>query len=190
MSATLISHNLDLLRLQNEGYELQIISGVGVHLLIHNIPYVNSQCQVLRGTLVAPLTLNNDVTVTPLDNHQTWFIGEHPCNKDGSEIFGIKHTSTKTDFGDGIIVDHSFSSKPLNGVKYLDNHAKMTRYIEIISAPAHSLQPETTAKTFSLIVDDNSSVFHYADTASSRAGIGAIAGGKLSSKIWVLFNQS
>ena len=176
MLATQINLSPDLQRLQNDGFELEIRRNVGVHLLIHNIPYVNSQRQVLRGTLVTPLSLNNETTITPLDNHQTWFIGDHPCNKDGSEIFGIKHGSNKQDFGDGIVVDHSFSSKPLNNVKYPDYHSKMTRYIEIISAPAYSIQPGVKAQNFKLILDnEDASVFHYADTASTRAGTCALA---------------
>ena len=65
MSATLINHSPDLLRLQNEGYELEIVRGVGVHLLVHAVPYVNAQKQILLGTLVTPLTLNAEVTVNP-----------------------------------------------------------------------------------------------------------------------------
>jgi len=187
MLATPINPSPDLQRLQNEGFELEIRRGVGVHLLLHNVPYVNSQRQVLRGTLVTPLSLNNEKTITPLDNHQTWFIGEHPCNCDGSEIFGIKHGSQKQDFGDGIVINHSFSSKPLNGVKYPDYYAKMTRYVEIISAPARSLQPSVKAQNFKLIFDnEETSVFHYADTASTRAGIGAISGKLATQKIAII----
>lgn len=177
----------DIQRLLNEGFEVEIRRGIGAHLLVHNVPYVNPQRQVRRGTLVTPLSLNNEITITPLDNHQTWFIGEHPCNNDGSEIFGIKHVSQKQDFGDGIVVDHSFSSKPLNGVKYPDYYAKMTRYAEIIAAPARSLQSSVKAQNFKVIVDnEETSVFHYADTASTRAGIGAIAGKLSNQKIAII----
>ena len=136
MSEILISHSQDIQRLQNEGYELEIVDS---HLLVHNVPYVNSQKQVLRGTLVTPLTLNGNITVSPVDNHQTWFIGEHPCNNDGSEIIEIKNSSVRSPLGNKIFVDHAFSSKPLGGVKYADYHAKMAKYIDIISAPARSL---------------------------------------------------
>lgn len=187
MLATPINLSPDLQRLQNEGYEIEIRRGIGVHLLLHNLPYVNSQRQVLRGTLVTPLSLNNDMTITPLDNHQTWFIGEHPCNNDGSEIFGIKHGSQKQDLGDAIMVDHSFSSKPRNGAKYSDYYSKMTTYAEIISAPARSLQPEVKAQNFKVILEnEESSIFHYADTASTRAGIGAIAEKLATQKIAII----
>src|SRR5450755_3001527 len=165
MSATLINHSPDLLRLQNEGYSLQIVGGTALHLLVH-IPYVNAERQVLWGTLVSPLSVSGETTIRPVsDTHQTWFIGEHPCNTDGTEITGIKHGTALTDFGSGIVVNHSFSAKPLNGVPYVDYHAKMTQYIAIISAPAHSIDPDATATNFRPVLnEDNQSVFLYADT--------------------------
>ena len=176
MSATLISRSPDLLRLQNEGYALQIVQGAGAHLLVHDVPYVNSKGEVVEnGTLITPLVLNADVTISPVANHQTWFIGQHPCNADGSEISGIKHGG-QVDLGDKIVANYSFSAKLRGGASYPNYHAKMSQYINIIMAPARSLKPDVKVKTFRTIVDDNpASVFKYVDTASSRAGIGAIA---------------
>jgi len=52
----------------------------------------------------------------------------------------------------------------------------MTRYAQIISAPAESLDPGVSAKTHKVVESHGEeSVFHYLDTASSRAGIKAIA---------------
>jgi len=52
----------------------------------------------------------------------------------------------------------------------------MTRYAQIISAPAESLNPGVSAKTHKVVESHGEeSVFHYLDTASSRAGIKAIA---------------
>jgi hypothetical protein len=58
MSATLIARSHDLLRLREAGFSVQVARGSGIHLLVHDVPYVNAQRQVLRGTLVAPLELN------------------------------------------------------------------------------------------------------------------------------------
>lgn len=175
MSATLIARSPDLLRLREAGYSVQVVRGNGVHLLVHDVPYVNAQRQVLRGTLVAPLELNGDVTVNPPGNHQTWFIGQHPCEIDGREITGLKHGSQQQDFGDGVVVDHSFSTKRRDGVPYADNFEKFVHYITILTAPVQALEPGATARLHRPIVDElePSSVFHYADTASSRARIGA-----------------
>ena len=177
MSATLIGRSPALQRLQNEGYELEIRNGTnGVILLVHSVPYVNSQREVKRGTLMTPLELSGESAASPVSNHQAWFIGEHPCNQDGTEISEIKHSSGKQDYGGGVAVDHGFSAKLRNGINYPDYFVKMTRYIEIISAPAQYLQRGVTAKTFKPIVEEaGASVFNYADSASSRAGIGVMS---------------
>ena len=52
----------------------------------------------------------------------------------------------------------------------------MTRYIEIVSAPAQSLQSGLTARTYKPVqADEAESVFCYVDSASSRAGIAAVS---------------
>src|SRR5438093_183681 len=143
MSHQPVSRSPDLKRLRDEGYDVEVRSN---HLLVTGVPYVNSQKVILRGTLVSELTLAGEVTTTP-GTHVAMFIGDHPCNKDGSEIAQIKHGSANKDLGNGLVVNHSFSNKPPDG--YKDYYAKMTRYIEIISHPALSIDPSLTAKNFS-----------------------------------------
>lgn len=169
MSHALISLNPDLLRLQNEGYEVEVRSG---HLLIHSVPYVNAKGEIALGTLVSDLTMAGNLTSRP-GSHVAMFIGEHPCNKDGSEIQQIKHNSSHMPLAPDVVAQHSFSNKPPQG--YADYYEKMARYIEIISAPAKSLQPYVTARTYRVIeAAPEDGAFNYVDTASSRAGIGAI----------------
>lgn len=170
MSHELINRSADLRQLRDEGYELELRSN---HLLIHSIPYLNSAGIVDRGTLVSDLTLAGDVTTIP-GNHVAWFVGDHPRQKDGREIPQIKHGTQTTQLAQDIVVDHSFSNKPTQG--YANYHEKMTRYIAIISAPAQSLDPTMTARTYKPVVaSPEHSVFEYLDTASSRAGISAIS---------------
>jgi len=170
MSHALISRNPDLQHLQNDGYEVEVRSN---HLLVHSVPYVNAKGEVALGSLVSDLTMAGDLTTRP-GSHVAMFIGDHPCNKDGSEIQQIKHNSGHMALAPDLVALHSFSNKPPQG--YADYYEKMSRYIEIISAPARSLQPEVTARTYRVIEAGTHSegVFHYLDTASSRAGIGAI----------------
>jgi len=175
MLAALISRNPDLQRLHDDGYTVEIVHKTGLHLLVHDIPYLNGQGQIQRGSLVCPIYLKeNDLTNAPA-NHQAWFIGEHPCTVDGKPIPGIVHSSSRHDMGDGIVVDHGFSTKPGPG-GYPDYHAKMTHYINVISAPAQHVDPRVTAKLYKPVTTTEDSVFLYADTASTRAGIGALAG--------------
>jgi len=143
------------------------------HLVVYDVPYVNAKREVKRGTLVSLLDLAGEVTVPP-KTHVIMFAGEHPCDKDGRELSKIKHGSARQQICDGLVVDHSFSSKPVGG--YKDYYEKVAAYAAIISSPAEAIDPNATARTRRVIVsDDPDSVFNYADTASSRAGITAVS---------------
>lgn len=160
----------DITRLRNKGYEVEIR---GTHLLVSHVPYVNAAGQIEFGTLVSTLALAGN-TITRPDTHVVHFIGSHPCNKDGSIIAQIQHASLTQTLADGIVVNHSFSNKPANG--YVDYYEKMNRYVEVISAPAQSLDPSVTARTFRVIeATPEESVFNYLDTNSSRAQIEPIS---------------
>jgi len=161
-----INRSPDLKQLRDEGFEIEVKGG---HLIVHHIPYVNNNREIKMGKLISTLTLNNNVTMKP-DNHVIYFMGEQPCNKDGTFITAIQHANPNQLLFDEIIMNFSFSNKPPNG--YDNYHQKVTRYIEIISAPAKSIDPSVTAKTFKLIENvDEESVFKYIDTNSSRANI-------------------
>jgi len=169
MLQRLTSHSPDLQRLVDDGYDLEIGAG---HLLVRNIPYVNTKGEIRYGTLVSELTLAGDSTKKP-GTHVTHFVGEHPCHRSREEISEIKHQTAKRDLGDGLIIDHSFSSKPAAG--YIDYYEKMTTYIAIISSPAQSIDPNATPRIYQVSeTDEVESVFNYLDTASSRAGISKI----------------
>ena len=166
MSHSLISRSPDLRRLRDEGYEVQVCAG---YLLVHSVPYVNAIGETAFGTLVSDLVLAGDVTTTG-GTHVVHFVGDHPCDLAGAQIAQIKHSTGATPLPGDIIAQHSFSNKPPDG--YRDYHHKMTRYIEIIGAPARSRDPSVVATTFKRIeTEPGQSVFAYVDTASSRAGI-------------------
>jgi hypothetical protein len=161
-----INRSPDLKRLRDEGFEIEVKGG---QLIVHHIPYVNNNREVKFGKLITPLSLNNDVTIKP-DNHVINFMGEYPCNNDGTIITAIQHQALNQPLFDGIIINFSFSNKPPNG--YDNYYHKVTLYAEIISAPAKSIDKTATANTFKVIVDsEDESVFNYIDSNSSRANI-------------------
>lgn len=169
MSQTPVNPSPDVLRLINEGYEVEIR---GAHLLIAHVPYVNSARAVCFGTLVSTLALNGNVITKP-DTHVVHFAGEHPCHRDGSLMREIQHASGNTTLADGIHVNHSFSNKPRDG--YADYYEKMSRYVEILSAPARAIDPTVKAQTHRVIESKpDECVFHYLDTNSTRAEIGGV----------------
>lgn len=167
MSQQPISRSADLKRLWNDGYQIEIRSG---HLLMLGVPYVNARCEVARGTLVSTLVLAGDVTQPP-DTHVAHFIGDYPCNADGTEIVKMQMGSQRVSLGDGLMTNHSFSSKPSSG-RYADYYEKMVTYATIISSSAFHLDPAASPKTFAPVrAEGTEFIFNYLDTASSRAGI-------------------
>ncbi len=165
MSHQLISRSKDLQRLQDEGFEIQIRDG---YLIVYGIPFINSNQEVKLGILIAQLTIANGQVSKPV-THIIHFMGEAPCNKDGSKILGILHSNPNTQLFDDIILNFSFSNKPKGG--YNDHYEQVTRYVEIISAPAISKDPKVTARTYKKMQSDYAGAFKYFDTNASRSNI-------------------
>lgn len=168
MSTELLSLSPDLKRLVDEGYFAQI---KGNYLLVRDVPYVDGQIRVKRGTLISTLNMSGNVTQRP-DTHVVFFDGEYPCRADGSQISSISKSSGDFNLGNGVVAKHDFSSKPDGG--YANYYDKMTTYVAILSGPARSIDPEADARSFRTPDDEEQSVFQYVDTASGRVGIGAL----------------
>lgn len=169
MSQLLVNHSPDLKQLRDKGYEIEVIGG---HLVVHQIPYVNSLKEIKFGKLISTLRLQGNRTLKP-DNHVIMFQGEQPCNIDGSVIQAIVHGSANVKVAVGITANLSFSNKPQGGfVNYFD---KVVNYVKIISHPAKAIDPSVTAETYNLVIDkENDSIFQYVDTNSSRANITSV----------------
>jgi len=168
MSVQLINHSPDLKRLRDEGYSVYVTGGL---LVIEDVPYVKANKEVTTGKLVSRLVLSGQKAAYNND-HVAFFVGEMPHHATGEAINQILHQGNAVDLGNNIIANMSFSSKPASG--YKDYHHKMTTYINIIGAPAYSLEPSISAKQYRALQDDESSVFKYIDTNSSRASITSI----------------
>lgn len=179
MSRRPIARSPDLIRLQNEGYDLDIRGGF---LLIRNVPYVGADQTLRVGILISRLELSGDVTNKPRD-HVAYWTGEHPCHSDGRKIRTIENGSAPQVLHDGVRADHTFSAK----ADYRDYHHKMTTYIARISGEAAKLDPSADARTYPAIpAEDGSGPFKYLDTASSRAGISAINGKLAGQKVGIV----
>nr|WP_295680082.1 DUF6791 domain-containing protein [uncultured Nevskia sp.] len=85
---------------------------------MREVPYVDSQRQVRRGTLISSLTMAGDVTRTP-DTHVVYFDGEYPCGADGKPIHQISHQSGILNLGNGMLrLENSTVSGNTNGEPY------------------------------------------------------------------------
>lgn len=159
----------DLKRLRADGYFVQIR---GALLVMREVPYVTAERQVRTGTLISSLNMAGDVTQKP-DTHQVWFDGDFPCNADGTQLKGIGNGAGNHDLGNGVTAKFHLSSKPDAG--YADYYEKMTTYAGVISGPAAVLKAGSTPRVFRSPEEEGDGVFNYLDTASARAGIGALA---------------
>ncbi|MBN9430889.1 MAG: ThiF family adenylyltransferase [Bosea sp.] len=170
MSRALFSRNADLAKLREEGYFVQVVGGF---LVMREVPYVDADRKVRRGTLISSLTLAGDQTRPP-DTHVMHFDGDYPCFADGTRISAIGHQSKRFNLGHGLTAEHAFSSKPEGG--YRDYHHKMTTYASILAGPAAVLNPAATPRPYRALdeEEDGHSVFNYVETASDRVGIGAL----------------
>jgi hypothetical protein len=168
MSLQLINLSPDLKRLRDEGYFVQVKSGL---LLMRDVPYVDAHKQVRFGILISSLTLAGDVTQRP-DTHVVHFDGDLPCDANGRPLTAIVNQSAEFNLGHGVTAKHMFSSKPAAG--YADYYEKMTIYAAMLAGPAEVLKPGIRPTVFRLPEEEEESVFNYAETASDRVGIGAL----------------
>lgn len=171
MSRQLISRNGDLRQLSDDGYDVDIVAG---HLVMRDVPYVDQHRRIRRGTLVSRLTLAGDVTIAPND-HQAWFAGALPCDREGRPLIGMVHANQDRDHGGGLRTNHWLCSRPL-GREFKDHHEKMTTFALQISNHATAIDPTVSARTGRIVSDQSDeSPFVYVDTATPRSGIGSLA---------------
>jgi len=182
MSHPLIDRSPDLTRLRNDGFEVQIKEP---NLLIGSVPYVNAKREVRRGTLVSELSMAGGVTIKP-GTHVAHFVGEFPCKADGTEL-GFRHPGGTQAVGNGIANDHTFSLKRFGTDGYDNYYDKVVTYVGMIESQAHVIDPTATARTFRVIpTSEEQSSFKYFDTATSRAGIGAVSEKLAMSKVGII----
>ena len=171
MSAALTSRDPYLKRLVDEGFELELRETI---LLVHSVPYVREDQSLARGILVCVLSLDTaGLTSCPQTDHTIYFIGGSPCNRDGSLMTSIIHNSNKATVGDGIEVNHYFSSKPETPPHLYDNiYDKVVMYESHLAGAARSHDKAANARTFAAVENaGDDSPFAIPDSASARYGI-------------------
>lgn len=173
MSLLLISRSPDLEELHLAGYAIDVKSGF---LVVNQVPYLDANGQVQRGTLSCPLELAGDRTAQPSD-HTMYFKGGAPHRADGRPL-QIIADSVRQNPVPGVWADHRFSRVPMNETrKYNDYCHKVMTYIDLLEREAQTVDPSVTARTNSPVPVPQGveSVFVYTDTASARAGIGVVS---------------
>lgn len=172
MSQTPVSRSPDLSRLRADGYNVEFSKPA--HLVVRDVPYVNSRKEVARGILVTELDMAGGVTAQP-QNHVAFFMGGCPLMADGSPLLGA--TPTPPQQVGGIDIDCQLSRRPKNPDgsyrNYVDYYEKIRSYVDIVTGQAQALDRDATARTFPVVVPtaEDDSVFNYLDTASTKSGI-------------------
>ena len=174
MFQKLVNHNDDLRRLVEKGYAVGFDSN---HLIVRDIPYLDSAGQLQVGAIVAKLEFINQERVKQKD-HQVFFAGSVPHGLDRNPIpnlGGGPFQITLSEASQDVVVERSFSNKPKATGKFLDFFAKIESYVSIISGPAMELHG-ANPYTFRVMEEVTSdSVFKFHDTLTSLAEITDLA---------------
>jgi len=171
----LVNHNDDLRQLVAKGYATAADSN---HLVVRDIPYLDSERKLQVGAIVAKLEFIDQERVVQTD-HQVFFAGSVPHGLDGKPIPNLGGGPAQlmlSEASKDVVVQRSFSNKPKSTGKFTDFFAKIENYVAIISGPAIEAYG-ASPYTFRVVADVTSaSVFKFHDTLTSRAEITDLAG--------------
>jgi ThiF family len=167
---TRVSRNPDLARLAEKGYAIDVDGG---YLVVRDIPYLGPEGALRIGAIVTKLVFVDQDRVRQED-HQIFFAGSHPHNIDGSAIRNLGGggcTLTLSKAFEDVVVERSFSNKPVPPDVFADFFEKIESYVGIISGPAMHAHG-ATPYTFRRFIDvPSDSPFKLQDTLTSRAEI-------------------
>lgn len=163
-----LTHSPDLKRLYEQGYEIQVRDS---HIIIHSVPYLNSDKKPTRGIIVSSIeNIDADNIAHYGSEHVVFFAGEKPYNANGTELTSFSITEHKAEIIPGLKVNYQFSAKR----DYKDYYEKITAYVKRLREPLLDLGFKDDARTFLRHRSGNKSPHRFDDTNSSRAGMTAI----------------
>lgn len=165
----LASHNDDIKRLLEKGYAVAFDSD---HLVVRDIPYLDELGELRIGAIVSNFVSVDGDRIAQQD-HQILFAGSVPYGLDGAPIprlGGGPATLPLSEACNDVIVERSFSNKPVPEGRFADFFAKIENYVTIISGPAMS-RYNANPLTYRSVETTPDSVFHFHDTMTSRARI-------------------
>lgn len=185
MYQKLVSRNPDLAALVERGFAVAFDSNC---LVIRDIPYLGSTGELQVGAIVAKMVFIDGERVEQ-DDHQIYFAGGHPHQLDGTPIPNLSGGETTIHLsaacGD-VVVQRSFSNKPMPRGKFEDFAEKIESYVSIISGPAierHGRTPYTFRVVETVEPDP---IFKVQDTLTSRAQIADLNAGFADERVAVI----
>lgn len=167
VSNTPLAHNPAVERLERDGYHLTLLPG---HVVVNNVPYVSPTGDVAEGKLIMAVTISGDII--SVGDHQIEFMGQFPHTASGRKMTNLlSETVTGNQLADGIVSNYKFSNKPTSGEALDDCYKKFKHYESLICREAQAINPEAKAQIFKPIDRVDETIFCYADTNATRAGI-------------------
>lgn len=165
----LASHNPDIQKLIDHRYAIAFDGG---YLIVRDVPYLDANRKLQFGAIVTKV-VDVDTHRIRQEDHQVFFAGSAPYGLDGKPIPNLGGGATTlalSEVSRDIVVQRSFSNKPLPSGAFADFFEKIESYVGIISGPAIELHG-ATPYTGRIVEDIPESVFKVHDTLTSRAEI-------------------
>lgn len=174
MFQKLVSHNSDLRRLLEAGYACAID---GAYLVVRDIPYLDSNGAVQIGAIVTDLEFIDKERVKQKD-HQVFFAGGAPHGLDGRRVPNLGGGETRLTLSaacQDVVVQRSFSNKPIKTGAFPDFFGKIESYTAIIAGPAIARGAPSPYTFREVAGAEADTVFKFRDTLTSRARVSDLA---------------
>jgi hypothetical protein len=121
------------------------------------------------------------------EDHLIYFQGAYPCQANGEPIEALRNQTETLSLWEGFQVHHRFSNKPVGLERYPDHYEKVMNYIRIIANEAAAVDKNASPRSWRVLdPTEESTVFNYRDTASSRADILAVSNKTSMEKIAII----
>lgn len=149
------------------------VAVVGSHLILYDVPVVDSERRLQLGRLVTTF-IYTDASVTAPATHQVWFDGPFPCFSDGSPMEPLRHSEVQGgEVAPGVKARFYFSNKAPDFQGYTSHWLQLMHYWRLITDQARAIDPNCTSPigqgTLSVTAADTP--FRYPDAASARANV-------------------
>lgn len=171
MSQQLINRSPDLTQLVNAGYAIRIVDG---HLVVDEIPYLDKNLNIRRGSFACPLDATEDGTVPPA-YHVMSFAGDQPFDRHGRPIQALGSTSPCAPKVGNLELKLGFSNKlrERSGRRdYRDFFEKVQTYADIIVGEVQAVDSSITPKVGAQEnFNECEGPFCFPDSSTARAGI-------------------
>jgi hypothetical protein len=175
MSNALVSHNPDINRLVDKKYAVAFDDLP--YLIVRDIPYLDSERRLQIGAIVSKFVdVGQDRIVQ--EDHVIFFAGSVPHDEQGKPIpnlGGGPTTLALSEKSKDVVVQRSFSNRPVPSGKFEDFFEKIDSYVTIISGPAISLHGANPYTCRMVDSGPSDSPFKVRDTLTSRAEIGDLS---------------